>query len=145
MDLMSAKTEAAARSQKSKKLLFIHVLDDGECGVSTVQDATATHAFEGGNEVPLPELTAPEEKPAKAKVAKAPTKKEKPKKMAKKAPAKKAAKAAAPAKKEKVSGLIGKATTLLLSKADWDKVNKAVEAGKGSIRDLASKGILKAL
>jgi hypothetical protein len=154
-DLMTAKKDAAARSLESKKTIFVTMDSEGECSVADKQSKETLHAFESGNEVPLPALmeVSKEAKPAKVKVAKASTK-SKIKTKSKKTmstevkPAKKAAKKAAPAKKvAKTNGdkLIGKATTILLSKGDWLKVDKAVEAGKGSIRDLASKGILKAL
>lgn len=148
-DLNAAKKDAAARSLESKKTFFIDMAEGGVCTVVDKQTAASLHAFEGGNEVPLPTLSLPkEEKPAKVKVTKATSKSKvktkNKKKMATetKAPAKKAAKKAAPAKGDK---LIGKATTISLSKGDWAKVDKAIEAGKGSIRDLASRGILKAL
>jgi hypothetical protein len=144
-DLMTAKADAAARSLESKKLIFIDIDGEGECSIADKQSATSLHAFQNGNEVPVPVFTevSKKDKPAKVKVTKAPTKtKSKKKVMAKaatkKAPAKKAA--AKPA-----TGLVGRATTILLSKAEWAKVDKAVDDGKGSIRELASKGILKVI
>lgn len=141
-DLMTAKKDAAARSLESKKVIFIAQLDTGECELVDKQSDICLHAFKDGNEIPLPSL--PTEKLAKVKVTKAlPTKTKSKKKMAKevKTPAKKAA----PAKKVAGEKLIGRATTVALSKENWAKVDKAVDAGKGSIRELASKGILKAL
>lgn len=152
-DLMTAKKDAAARSLESKKLIFVNMGSEGECEIADKQNKETLHAFENGNEVPLPALMeVSKEKPAKVKATKAPTKsisKTKTKKKmsteAKTAPKKAAKKSTPPKKVAATPGMIGKATTILLSKADWAKVDKAVEAGKGSIRELASKGILKAL
>jgi hypothetical protein len=143
-NLEQAKKDAVTRSQESKKTIFVSTSESGDHLVADKQSKDSIFAFKDGNEVPLPEFVEKAgKKPAAAKVAKASTKKAKTnKKMATKVAPKKAA-----AKKESkpASGLIGRATTILLSKTDWAKVDKAVEAGKGSIRELSSKGILRVL
>ena len=138
-DLMTAKQDASTKSKEVRTPVFVDLKPDGECEVAPRQTKESIHAFKDGNEVPLPEYKERIPLP-KVKEVKPKTKK----KMAK--PAKKTAakKVATPAKKD-TTGLIGKATTILLSAADWKRVDKAVADGKGSVRELASKGILKAV
>lgn len=139
MDLISAKQDASTKSKEVRSLVFVDVKEDGECEISQRLTKESIHAFRDGNEVAVPEYKERVKPEPKEKVVKEVKQKTK-KKMAttaKKTATKKVA------KKESTTGLIGKATTLLLSAADWKRIEKAVADGKGSVRELASKGILK--
>ncbi len=141
-DLITAKQDASTKSKETKRPIFVDLMEDGECEVALSQTKKSIHAFRDGNEIELPEYKEriPKEKPTVVKEEKIRQPKTK-KKMAKTAKKK----VTTPVKKESTTGLIGKATTLLLSPADWKRLDKAVADGKGSIRDLASKGILKVI
>jgi hypothetical protein len=160
-NLVNAKKAAIERSLLSKKNVYIDQKGE-ECELKDHKSNLTLFAFNNGHEVPFDPLPySTQVQTAKVKVTEASLTKSKNKKMetvtteekvAKKAPAKKTAKPAAkkaskaPVKKEsKPSNLVGKATTLLLSPADWKRVDKAVADGKGSIRDLVAKGILKVI
>jgi hypothetical protein len=143
-DLNTAKQEALTRSTDSKKTFFVSVDAEGSHTVSDKQTKESLFAFEGGKEVPM--LPIVEEK-----VKKASTKTAKPKSISKTKPKKKMATKAKPAaKKEKAkktpakkaekknSGLIGKGTTVSLTKTQWDKFHKM-----GNIRQLVTDAVVK--
>lgn len=138
---MTAKQDASTKSKEVRSLVFVDLKEDGECEMTQRQSKQTIHAFKDGNEIDLPEFkerAKPEPKQIEDKQNKKPKKKMA--KPVKKTPTKKVV-----VKKESTTGLIGKATTILLSAADWKRIDKAVADGKGSVRELASKGILKAL
>ncbi len=164
MDLMSAKAAAIKESNKKKgKTVYIIVDEkDGECDLSGAPLRGVYTAFKNGSEIGLPstsEVSKVEpkqkgkrkisEKEFEAKKGKlTPTSSTKENastpiqgaktntSMAKKANAK-AAKKSAP----KATGT-GKATTLILSDAQWAKIEKLTEK-EGSIREMVAKAMIK--
>lgn len=132
MDLISAKVEAAKQSRIQKKKMYINVDSEGECTVSG-KPVEAITVFSNGSEVAL-------DSDIKVSTAEVKTKNKKQTIMA---TPKTAAKKAAPAKKvavkeERPANQIGKATTLFLTKTQWEKF-----AEKGNIRDNVQKAVIK--
>jgi len=149
MDLISAKVEAAARSRKEGKTIYIIVdQKDGECDLATAPLKGVYTAYKNGGEIALEvgaEVTATTPKAKKGKTApkemskvksSAPTSGDKNKKvMGKKKEVKKAV-------AKKVATGTGKATTLILSDAQWKKVEGLI-AKEGSIREMVAKAMIK--
>lgn len=64
MDLISAKVEAAERSRKEKKTVYLFVQDDGEVELSTKHPGPkATHCFKNGSEAKLEDVPVEASKP----------------------------------------------------------------------------------
>jgi len=143
MDLITAKVEAAKLSRTEKKKMYINVDADGECTVADKPKEPIT-AYANGSEVALESNLEVSTAEPKMKKSKQSNKKVMAEVATKKAPAKKAAaKKEAPkkvaAKVERPSNLVGKATTLFLTPAQW----KAFEAKEGGIRDNVAKAVIK--
>lgn len=157
MDLMNAKKAAAKRSKEIRDKAVYIIVDEktGECDLSGAPLRGVYTAFKNGGEIALspdapvskvepitkgkklaPKASAKENastpiQGAKNKQSMATEKKSQPKAAATKAAAKPA----------KPSG-IGKATTLILSGAQWAKVDKLTEK-EGSIREMVAKAMIK--
>lgn len=166
MVLMEAKVEAAKKSRTEKKAIYIIVDKEGECTLADSPKKGVYTAFKNGSEIALESdaevtTTAPKEKKKPAKNAdgielgKTAPKKDMSKadfSVPKTGGAKnksnttmaKTATKTAPAKKvaaKKAEGT-GKATTLILSDAQWAKVEKLTEK-HGSIREMVAASMIK--
>lgn len=140
-DLMTAKTTALTRSKEVKKMVFVDIDNEGECEIKEKQSKQSVHAFLDGAEIELPPFVPTVEKPAKVAKAKLVVVKNKKKMAEKKAPAKKAAKKVAktPAKKAPANpNGIAKATTLVLTKGQWEKLGNI-----GNIRASVAEAVIK--
>ncbi len=151
MDLITARVDAAKRSRADKVTIFIIVDKEGECTLSTECKKGAYTCYRNGSEVSLPSnaetstvepktkkgKTAPHKDMSKVDFSKPINSGEKTNnKMAKKTEVKGNAKKVA-----KPEGT-GKATTLILTDAQWAKVNKLIEK-EGSIREMVAKAMIK--
>ena len=136
MDLITAKGEAKKLSQKQKdKKVYVIVDAEGECGLSfntDVPNCTPLHCYQNGSEVALDVKQKPEPEKSNNKTM-ATTKTKATKKVA----AKKTESTARP------SNLIGKATTLFYTQAQWDKIHAAVKKDGTTIRDAATAALAK--
>lgn len=152
MDLINARVDAAKRSRVEGKPIYI-IVDpkDGECSLSETSKKGVYTVYKNGSEIALDtdaDVSKVEPKQKKGKLAPKASAKENastPIQGAKNKQVmadKKTAKAAPKtAPKAKVEGT-GKATTLILSNAQWAKVEKLTEK-EGSIREMVAKAMIK--
>ncbi len=140
LDLMTAKVNAAALSKKKATVVFLVADEDGDFSLSYNPVEGTQYAFRNGSELPTDEVDQLTSiKPKKEKVMSTEKKTTPAKKGAPVAKGKKEA----PAKKgsTKIEGT-GKATTLVLTGAQWKKLEAALSDAGSNIREAVREAIV---